>query len=849
MNTKSIIASICSLAAFAGLMSSCAEKTEDLGAPSLAIDPSELSFEKAGGTKTVTVTATRDWKATTENEWISVQPKSGSASSQPVTVEISVLENTGLDREDGAVKFDIGFDTKTLTVKQEGTGSASDFIVYSNDFDKEVATSTYGSKKSSWPFLDQFDGWKNASGKGVGSEEYAYSGMSVRTGSSVVSNGSFSDYEGSGANNLFFGSSAYFCIKGIKLSTSELNYTLSFGSEKYSKTEGSTFTPSEFHVYISNDGAKWVELSYAFPNGYKEGRWDKASSTFTLPSGISSLSIYINADVASAYRLDDLSLNISSEAGTAIDFSTGKEIEVGGDDDDDDDDPIDYTTVELKTVADFIKAADKTNYYRLKGVVSGFSSNNCRFNLTDDTGSIKVWEVSNSSDWSSKIKDGGTVELAGKYDIYNTTHEVVSAHIIAFQEGAAASEMSIAEALAAKVGTPVIVTGTVAGTYKKGFVITDGTDYMLVYDGSTCAAELKQKVKVTGTTDSYAGIIQLASPKVELISSDNELNLPEPKALAGSEFDAYSSSKVEYISYEGTLSVSGSYLNVAVEGASAQQGSLTYINDSFGADKLNGVSVKVKGFFVGVSGSSTKYVNTMVTGLEASSSYFNVSSETVSAKSDATSATFDINSNVSWTVASDNAAYTVEPASGEGNGTVTVKFAANATDADIKVNITVATTAEVATKSYTVVLTHKAQGSSAAGGEITLDISGNSSWTAATDKTYGAGYEYSKDGIKYAYYKYESTSDSVAPSTDHIRVYKSAVLSIVPPSGKQITKVVLNCTAKDKCADMTVLTDNNSTAKANTDDKTITWSGTVDTFVAQSANAQVRIKSITVTLK
>ena len=846
MNTKSIIASICSLAAFAGLMSSCAEKTEDLGAPSLAIDPSELSFEKAGGTKTVTVTATRDWKATTENEWISVQPKSGSASSQPVTVEISVLENTGLDREDGAVKFDIGFDTKTLTVKQEGTGSASDFIVYSNDFDKEAATSTYGSKKQSWPFLDQFDGWKNASGKGVGSEEYAYSAVSARNNS--TSNSDYSDYEGSGTNNLFFGSSAYFCIKGIKLSTSDLNYTLSFGSEKYSKSAGSTFTPSEFHVYISNDGAKWVELSYAFPNGYKEGRWDKASSTFTLPSGTSSLSIYINADVASAYRLDDLSLNISSEAGTAIDFSTGKEIEVGGDDDDDDD-PIDYTTVELKTVADFIKAADKTNYYRLKGVVSGFSSNNCRFNLTDDTGSIKVWEVSNSSDWSSKIKDGGTVELAGKYDIYNTTHEVVSAHIIAFQEGAAASEMSIAEALAAKVGTPVIVTGTVAGTYKKGFVITDGTDYMLVYDGSTCAAELKQKVKVTGTTDSYAGIIQLASPKVELISSDNELNLPEPKALAGSEFDAYSSSKVEYISYEGTLSVSGSYLNVAVEGASAQQGSLTYINDSFGADKLNGVSVKVKGFFVGVSGSSTKYVNTMVTGLEASSSYFNVSSETVSAKSDATSATFDINSNVSWTVASDNAAYTVEPASGEGNGTVTVKFAANATDADIKVNITVATTAEVATKSHTVVLTHKAQGSSAAGGEITLDISGNSSWTAATDKTYGAGYEYSKDGIKYAYYKYESTSNSVAPSTDHIRVYKSAVLSIVPPSGKQITKVVLNCTAKDKCADMTVLTDNNSTAKANTDDKTITWSGTVDTFVAQSANAQVRIKSITVTLK
>ncbi len=844
MNTKSIVATICSLAAVAGLLSSCAEKTEDLGAPSVEINPSELNFDKAGGTKTITVTATRAWKASTENEWISIQPKSGSASSQPVSVEISVLENTGLDREDGAVKFDIGFDSKTLTVKQGGNGSASDLIIYSNDFDKEAATDTYGSKKKSWPYLDQFEGWKNASGKGVGSEEYAFDAMSVRNNSN--SNGSYSDYEGSGTNNLFFGSSAYFCIKGIKLSAGEANYTLSFGSEKYSQSAGNLFTPGEFHVYISNDASKWVELTYAFPNGNKEGRWDKASSTFTLPSGTSSLSIYINADVASAYRLDDLSLNISSEAGTAIDFAAGKEIEIGGGDDDGDDD-TDYTTAELKTVEAFIAAADKSNYYRLKGIVSGFNSEYCRFNLTDETGLIKVWEVKNSSDWSSKIKDGGTVELAGKYDVYKETHEVVSAQIIDFQEGSSATEMTIAEALAAKVGTNAIVSGIVAGTYKKGFVITDGTDYLLVYDGTVCGAELKQMVKVTGTIDSYAGIAQLSSPKVELVSSDNEFTLPEPKVLTGSEFNTYGPSKIEYISYEGTLSVSGSYVNVAVDGASAQQGSLTYINDSFGADKLSGVSVKVKGFFVGVTGSSPKYVNTMVTSLEAASSYFNVSAGTISAKADATSATFNVNANVSWTATSDNAAYTLEPASGEGNGTVTVKFAANATDADIKVNITVATTAEVATKSYTVVLTHKGT-SSSTGDEITLDISGNSSWTAATDETYGAGYEYTKDDIKYAYYKYQTTSNLVAPSTDHIRVYKSAVLSIVPPSGKQITKVVLNC-MKDKCADMTVLTDNNSTAEANTDDLTITWSGTVDKFVAQAAASQVRIKSITVTLK
>lgn len=325
MYTKSIIRTLCSLTAIAGLFISCEETTEELGEPSLEINPSELSFEKAGGTKTVSVIATRDWKASAEEEWISIQPDSGKASKDPVTVEISVLENTGVDREPGSVKFDIGFEPKILVVNQKGLGSAADRIVYSNNFDKEVATETYGTNGSSWPYLDQFEGWKNAEGTGSGSETYAFNAMSGRSDSN--SNGSYSDYEGSGDNNLFFGTNAYFSVSGINL-PAQTNYFISFGSEKYLSNGDSNFNHSEFHVYVSNDDNKWVELTYTFPSGDKEGRWDLATANFTLPSGTSTLSIYIKADVASAYRLDDLSLNISSEAGTAVDFSKGIEIKV-----------------------------------------------------------------------------------------------------------------------------------------------------------------------------------------------------------------------------------------------------------------------------------------------------------------------------------------------------------------------------------------------------------------------------------------------------------------------------------------------------------------------------------------
>ncbi len=237
----------------------------------------------------------------------------------------------------------------------------------------------------------------------------------------------------------------------------------------------------------------------------------------------------------------------------------------------------------------------------------------------------------------------------------------------------------------------------------------------------------------------------------------------------------------------------------------------------------------------------------MVTDLvPGASDYLTVSTTTLSAAADATTATFDVKANVAWTITSDNSAYTVEPASGDKNATVTVKFAANTAETDKVVKLTVSTTADVATKSYTVVLTHKGK-NSASGSEITLEIAGNNSWTAATDDTYGKGFEFTKDGVKYAYYKYKSTSDPTAPQSDHIRIYKSSVFVIVPPTGQKIEKVVLNCLS-GKSANMTVLSDN-TIAVSNVADNTVTWTGSVDKYAAQADVSQVRAKSITVVLK
>ena len=733
-----------SVAALAFAATACDDKKEDLGAPSVEVEKSEISFEKTGGTETVQVTATRDWKATTEQDWISIGPREGKGSSKAVTVEIKVMENSGLDRE-GSVKFDIGFDSKTLVVKQKGTGSVADMTVYKNDFDKEKAVKSDSGWKT---YLDSFEGWRNETGTGISSVTYASSGVSARTNDKYNSSSSSSDYQGSGMNYLWFGKEPYFEVKNITLPASK-NYTLSFGAERneYSQSGDidNTFKHDEFKVYVSKDGSKWVQIEYSFPAGDKNKRWDLASSTFTVPDGTSALYLYFMSTKASVYCFDDLTLSISEKAGTVIDFSKGVDLGTGG---------------------------------------------------GDNPGS--------------------------------------------------ATEMKISEVLSSPSGTAAIVTGTVAATYQRGFVITDGADYLLVYDGTKCAAKEKDNVKVSGTTSEYGGLIQLASPEVTVVSSGNALTLPSPKVLDAAAFDAYSSSKIEYISYEGTLSVSGNYVNVEVAGATKHTGSLAYINDSFNAKSFDGTVVKVTGFYVGLA-SNNKYVNTMVTDLvPGASDYLTVSTTTLSAAADATTATFDVKANVAWTITSDNSAYTVEPASGDKNATVTVKFAANTAETDKVVKLTVSTTADVATKSYTVVLTHKGK-NSASGSEITLEIAGNNSWTAATDDTYGKGFEFTKDGVKYAYYKYKSTSDPTAPQSDHIRIYKSSVFVIVPPTGQKIEKVVLNCLS-GKSANMTVLSDN-TIAVSNVADNTVTWTGSVDKYAAQADVSQVRAKSITVVLK
>ena len=321
MKLRNLFLGVCSAVA---VLAACQKNEENLGTPDISISANEMTFETEGGEQEMTVTATRDWKVQTDADWVVVSPESGVGSADPQTVTVTALANTGMDRT-ADLKFTIDMKSKYLTVSQAGPGGSPEaLIVYHNDFDKEEATKTYGSSNGSWPYLDQFEGWKNQKGSGAANVTFSFQGMSARANSTSDSN--YSDYAGSGKNNMFFGSAAYFSTNNIALNGAT-GLTLTFGTEKYSQENGSVFTNSEYKIFLSNDGAKWVELTdYTFAGGTTEGRWNIATANFTVPEGTENLSICMQVTVASSYRMDDMKL-VMSEGGAAVDFTKGVEMD------------------------------------------------------------------------------------------------------------------------------------------------------------------------------------------------------------------------------------------------------------------------------------------------------------------------------------------------------------------------------------------------------------------------------------------------------------------------------------------------------------------------------------------
>ena len=434
------------LAALALLVAGCAEEEKDSDIPSLKVSSTELTVTPAGGAQTFQVTSNRPWKIENTADWLAVDPVSGKASADPVTVTVTALPNSGYDRT-ASLKVSMDFDYKTVTVSQAGE---------------------LGPDESKVP-----------SGTGTADDPYnviAAQALALEVGE-----------EGSG--NVY--------VKGIVSSISTTTLS-SFGNIDY---------------YISTDGTTENQF-YVYRGLYLGG------NQFTSLSQLK-----VGDEVVIYGKVVNFKGNTPELTQGNYLYSLNGQTSGGG---------IDYENCEEKTVEQFIAIGNDGNFYKLTGTVSRFNATYCSFDLTDASGTIYVYSVANKDDWSDKIKNGGTVTLAGKYEYYSqkSQHEVVNAQILSFTEGgdepggetAEPKTVTIAEFNAAEESStqPYRLTGTIGGSINTtygNFDLTDETGTVYVY-GLTAT-----NLGYGASNDkSYASLGLKAGDKVTLIGFRGSFN-------------------------------------------------------------------------------------------------------------------------------------------------------------------------------------------------------------------------------------------------------------------------------------------------------------------------------------
>ncbi len=294
-----------------------------------------MTFDETGGTKQFSIQTTGEWEIT----GLESAPQSFALTTSKgeekytgkgdETFTVTLGEATTASRFSMTVNVYASIfgqkkvaDSRTITIVQTKGGELPvGKVIYNNNFDKEEATQTFGTSGSSWPFLDQFEGWKNHEGEGAAEVTYDFKSVSARANSK--SDGSYSNYAGSGSNNLLFGGSGYLTIQNIAVSTT--NLSLTFGTERYAYGEDdNTFKNEEFLVTLSADGQSWsAPIAYSFPEGNDtNGKWNLATADFTLPDGTTKLYIKFATTLSGAHRVDDVKLT-DGIGGQAITFEGG----------------------------------------------------------------------------------------------------------------------------------------------------------------------------------------------------------------------------------------------------------------------------------------------------------------------------------------------------------------------------------------------------------------------------------------------------------------------------------------------------------------------------------------------
>ncbi len=453
------------LLAGAAVFTACQQKEEDLGPAKVTVSPVELAFGEAEGSKTVELTATRDWTIQSNPDWVALNVTSGQGSTKAQTITVSVTENKSNNRE-GEVIFTIGLSKATLKVTQAGPGGEiqmgdgtldspfsvagaikfieglgadvqSDKSVYVKGRVSTVETTfegsgTYGN--ATFNMVDaegSTDVFKAFQTYYLNNRKWRSGDKEVKTGDEVIVYGPVVNYKGNTPETVGKGASYIYSLNG---ETDGGNPTPDYENAP-AKTVAEFIAAADNSTYYKLTGTVGGSINTQY------GNFDLTDETGTIyVYGTDNIADYADkltagAKVTLAATYEYYEKSEKHEAVNAYILSLEEA------------QPVEETEHGPTTIAAFLAAEESTtDWYELTGVISNLKDGDIygNFDLTDESGTVYVYGVLSTKGGDKKlfqdlvstygIKNGGTITIKANRGSYNDKIEALNAYFVSYKD-------------------------------------------------------------------------------------------------------------------------------------------------------------------------------------------------------------------------------------------------------------------------------------------------------------------------------------------------------------------------------------------------------------------------------
>ena len=479
------------LIATVALMVSCDDEFSATLLDEIQVSSSYVSIPVAGGSTSITVTATDSWTLENSLQWLTVSSTSGSAGESTVTFSAS----STLDGRKGEVKIQSGDKTQRINVIQGlvtiASATCAEVIAGPDSKTYQVTgicTAITNTLYGNW-FLEDATGsitiYGTLDAKGATKN---FSSLGIEVGDEVTVQGPKTTYGTT--------------VELVDVTVITINKSLI----KVDSVDNAVL-PIEGGEFIAYLTCKGQGVSVEIPQD--------AESWLSISS--------IQSEGTSAVVKFKATANAGGDRGTTITFHTT-------------DGTKDYSSQTKITqkgaiinasVAEFIAAAVGTTQYRLKGVITSISdATTGTLNMRDFSGEVYVYKIVDFA--TSGLKVGDIITIVGTRAAYNGTPQVSGAVLESFIPVTAST---IAEVLtkpddaSAYFMVTGVITSITNATYGNLY-LKDGVSEIYVYGcypGYGATGEYRKyliadkglkvgdQLTVIATKGSYAGVAQLSN--------------------------------------------------------------------------------------------------------------------------------------------------------------------------------------------------------------------------------------------------------------------------------------------------------------------------------------------------